>query len=346
MIWGDSTALGALVQTVGEDPEIGQVLVFYDQPAGLEGAIEESWRAVRDGIIEGAAASPVPTLVASTLPELLDDDAAWRFARSGVAAAAGLRTGVGCAAAMRRVGGDPGRLREIAVAARAAADARAAGVGASRWLSEQESKELLRGAGISVVEGRTVGDADDAVRALSELGGSIAMKLSAASVQHKSELGGVELGLRDAAQVRDAYARLAALAVEHDGEVLAERMAPPGIELLIAARTDAVVPALVLGLGGIWTELLDDVAIVPLPASAERIDRALRALRGSPVLAGGRGRPAVDVGAACELARRVGELLLDRGLELIELNPVFVAQTGAIVADATVLEAVEALCTT
>jgi hypothetical protein len=102
----------------------------------------------------------------------------------------------------------------------------------------------------------------------------------------------------------------------------------------------------VLGLGGIWTELLDDVAIVPLPASAERIERALRALRGSPLLAGGRGRPAVDIGAACELARRVSELLLERGLELIELNPVFVSQSGAIVADATVLEAVEALCTT
>jgi acetate---CoA ligase (ADP-forming) len=345
MIWGDSAALGALVRTVGEDPEIGQVLVFYDQPAGLEGAIDESWRAVREGIIEGAAASPVPTLVASTLPELLDDDAAWRFARSGVAAAAGLRTGVQCAAAMRLALGDPERLRQIAEAARAVVGVRNRAV-ASRWLSEHESKELLRGAGIAVVEGRTVAGADDAVRALSELGGPIALKLSAASVQHKSELGGVQVGLTDEARVRAAYEPLAALAAEHHGEVLAERMAPPGVELLIAARTDAVVPALVLGLGGIWTELLDDVAIVPLPASAARIERALLALRGAPVLTGGRGRPAVDVGAACELALRVGELLLERGLELIELNPVFVSQSGAIVADATVLEAVEALCTT
>jgi acetyl-CoA synthetase len=345
MIWGDSAALGALVRTVGEDPGIGQVLVFYDQPAGLEGAVEESWRAVREGIIEGAAASPVPTLVASTLPELLDDDAAWRFARAGVAAAAGLRTGVRCAAAMRLAAGDPARMSEVAAVARAAAAARA-GDGAGRWLSEHESKELLRGAGIGVVGGRTVADADDAVRALAELGGAIALKLSAPSVQHKSELGGVELGLGDAAAVRDAYARVAALAAAHNGEVLAERMAPPGIELLIAARTDAVVPALVLGLGGIWTELLDDVAIVPLPASAARIERALRALRGAPVLEGGRGRPAVDVGAACELARRVGELLLERGLELIELNPVFVSPSGAIVADASVLEVAEALCTT
>ena len=159
-------------------------------------------------------------------------------------------------------------------------------------------------------------------------------------MQHKSELGGVVLALEDEPAVRAAYARIASLAARHDGVVLAERMAPPGVELLIAARTDAVVPALILGLGGIWTELLDDVAIVPLPATAGRIERALRSLRGAPVLLGGRGRGPVDLAAACELARQVGELLLARSLALIELNPAFVSVDGAIVADA------KALCTT
>ena len=85
-------------RALGEDPAIGGVLVFYDQPYGLTGASEESWRAVREGIIAGAARSPVPTIVSSTLPELLDDESAWEFARAGVAAAAGLRTGIRCAA--------------------------------------------------------------------------------------------------------------------------------------------------------------------------------------------------------------------------------------------------------
>jgi hypothetical protein len=128
--------------------------------------------------------------------------------------------------------------------------------------------------------------------------------------------------------------------------VLAERMAPPGIELLIAARTDGVVPALVLGLGGIWTELLDDVAIVPLPASASRVERALRSLRGAPLLYGARGGEAVDVAAVGSLAQRVGELLLERRLALIELNPVFVSASGAIVADAAILEPAAGPCTT
>jgi len=315
------------------------VLVFYDQPAGLVGAVEESWRAVRDGITAGARDSLAPTIVVSTLPELLDDEAAWRFAQCGVPAVAGLRTGIRCAAALRTPPGDPGRLREIAAFAHAAA--RTAG-GGSRWLGEHETKQLLRAAGVNVVEGRAVADADDAALALEELGGDIALKLSAASVQHKSELGGVALGLGDQSAVRAAYTRLAELALARDGVVLAERMAPPGVELLIAARTDAVVPALILGLGGIWTELLDDVAIVPLPATARRIERALRSLRGAPVLLGGRGRSAVDLAAASELSRQVGELLLARSLALIELNPAFVSADGAIVVDAKALE----LCTT
>jgi hypothetical protein len=117
--------------------------------------------------------------------------------------------------------------------------------------------------------------------------------------------------------------------------VLAESMAAPGVELLVSARTDAIVPALVLGLGGIWTEVLDDVAIVPLPADAKRIERA-RSLRGAAVLESARGTGPVDVGAAARLAQRAGELLVVQSLELIELNPVLVSRTGAVAVDASV----------
>ena len=90
------------MRALGEDPAIGQVLVFYDQPHGLTGAPEESWRAVREGVMLGARLSPVPVMVSSTLPELLDDAAAAEFAAAGVPAAAGLRTGLRCAAALAR----------------------------------------------------------------------------------------------------------------------------------------------------------------------------------------------------------------------------------------------------
>jgi acetate---CoA ligase (ADP-forming) len=334
MIWGDTAALSGLVQTVGADPSVGRVLVFYDQPPDLDGAVRDSWDAVREGITAGAGLSEAATIVSSTLPELLDDDAAWRFIQAGIPAVAGLRTGLRCAAALERPAGDPDRLREIARVARGIRASPAAAI-EGEWLSEHDAKELLRGAGVSVVEGRVVCDGDDAVVALGELGGQIALKLSAPGIQHKSDVGAIELGVRSEADVRSAFARLSALDGGTTASVLAERMAAPGVELIVAARADAIVPALVVGLGGVWTEMVNDVAIVPLPANAARIEAAIRTLRGAPLLTGGRGTPPVDLAAAARLAERVGEVLVEESLDLIELNPVFVGTDGAIAVDAT-----------
>jgi acetate---CoA ligase (ADP-forming) len=325
MIWGDTEALSELVQASGADPAIGRVLVFYDQPPDLTGAIKASWDAVRDGITAGAGLSPAATIVSSTLPELLDDEAAWRFIQAGIPAVAGLRTGLRCAAALGQTPGDPERLRGIAAAAQAAGAAAPAD-----WLSEHDAKELLRAAGVNVTEGRLVEDEDDAVAALAELGGNVAVKLSDPAVQHKSELGAVRLAVRDEAQVRSAYRAVSVLGAS----VLVERMAQPGVELIVAARTDAIVPALVIGLGGVWTEMLDDAAIVPLPASASRIETALHGLRGAPLLTGARGTPPVDLAAVARLAERVGEVLIEESLDLIELNPVFAGPGGAVAVDA------------
>jgi acetate---CoA ligase (ADP-forming) len=343
MIWGDREALAEIVRTLGDDPAIGQVLVFYDQPHGLTGPAEESWRAVREAVMAGAALSPVPTLVSSTLPELLDDAAAWEFARAGVAAAAGLRTGLRCAAAAlsQRAPADPRRLRAIAATARAIRGEDALTGGA--WLAEHEAKTLLRQAGVSVPEGRIVRSEEDALAGFAELGGGqnpVALKLSAASVQHKTELGGVILNLQSELELIGAYRTLAERAAQFSAEVLLEQMAPPGVELIVAARTDGVVPALVLGLGGIWTELLDDVAIVPLPADAELIEAALGSLRGAGLLlggSGGRGGPGVDLGAAARLAEGLGRVLVESGLTEIDCNPVLVGPPGggAVAVDAT-----------
>ena len=333
MIWGEEALLRELVVTLGEDPAIDQVLVFYDQPPGLTGPVADAWHAVRAGVVSGAraVAESATTLICSTLPELLDDDAAWECVQSGIPAVAGLRTGLACVAAIRAAPGDPERLREIA---RAAAPAREP-PGESRWLSEHEAKEMVRAGSVDVVDGRLVADARDAVAALGELGGSIALKLSSPEVQHKSELGAVWLGLRSEAEVTAAFARLEVLAAQFGGTVLAERMAARGVELIVAARADAVVPAVLIGLGGAWTEVLDDVAIVPLPADAARIERAVRRLRGAPLLTGARGTAPVDLAAVARMAERVGQLLLDESLELLELNPVLAGPAGAVAVDAT-----------
>src|SRR6185312_11722903 len=179
------------------------------------------------------------------------------------------------------------------------------------------AKELLRAAGVAVPYGLVVNDEDDAVAAWRELDGPVALKLSAARVQHKTELGGVALGLDSEHDVRRAHREIVPLADAHDGVILVERMAPPGVELIVAAHTDGVVPALIIGLGGIWTELLGDVAVIPLPADAARIERAIATLRGAP-------------------------LLLERRLATVECNPVLVGESdpthpaGAMAVDAAI----------
>ena len=103
-------------------------------------------------------------------------------------------------------------------------------------------------------------------------------------------------------------------------------------------------PCLVVGLGGVWVEAVGDAAVIPLPADAARVEAALRSLRGASLLTGGRGRPAVDLAAVADLAVRVGQLLIDENLMLVELNPVFArpvdlapeAPAGAVAVDAVI----------
>jgi acetate---CoA ligase (ADP-forming) len=330
MIWGERDTLRELIETVGSDPGVGQVVVYYDEPAGLEGGVKDSWDTVREGILDGARASSVPVLVASTLPELLQVESARRLIDAGVPAVAGLRTALACARALTAPPPDAGRLREIAALARRA-DGAGPGEDSERWLAEHEAKRLLREAGVPVVEGRIASDSEDAAAILAELGPPVVAKLSGDGVLHKTEMGAVVLGLETDAEVRAADARLRELGT---GQVLIERQAAPGAQLLVAARRDAVVPSLTVGLGGVWTEALADAAVIPLPTSPERVAAALRGLRGAALLTGGRGGAELDIAAAAGVAAAAGELLADADLELLELNPVVVDERGAVVVDA------------
>ena len=319
LIWGDAEIERELLRVVGDDPGIGQTLVCFDRPPGLDGYQGESWDAQERGILYGAEASAVGVLVAATLPELLDDDSAWRFAEAGVPAVGGLRAGIACAAALAAPAPDPRRLREIA-----AMTAKGGRIG-GRWLAEHETKALLRAAGVPVVPGRLAAGEDDAVAALEELGGPVALKRSAAGLLHKAATGGLALDLAGEPELRAAWRALA----DGDGYLLVERMAAPGAELIVSVRRDAVVPALVVGLGGAHAEVLDDVAVIPLPARPKRIAAALHGLRGAPLLAG------LDIEAAAHAAAAIARL---DGLELVECNPVLVHERGAVVVDAVAKE--------
>ncbi len=202
------------------------------------------------------------------------------------------------------------------------------------WLGEAEAKALLADAGLPVPRGQVVESEDDCVRAARALE-PVALKLSSPELRHKSEAGALALDLAGDDSVRDAYRRLMASPAAGGASVLVEQMVRPGVELLVAARSDAVVPVLVLGLGGVWTEWLGDFAVVPLPADRARVERALAELRGAALLEGARGTDRIDVGAVAELAVRAGELLEESGLDVLELNPVVAYPDGCVALDAT-----------
>ena len=330
MIWGETPRLREIVTVVGNDPSIDQLLLCYDHPDDAD----PSWEPTREGLVEGANNTRAATIIASTLPDLLDNATALELSERGLPAIAGLRTALLCARALRRPPADPPRLREIAAATRAAG-ATDDGV----WLDEAESKELLREAGVAVPLGGTADSADECLEVARRIGWPVALKLSSPEIRHKTEAGGLALQIADEDALRHAYARLRSSAAGSDARMLIERMAEPGLELVVAARADALVPALVVGLGGIWTEALADVAVVPLPATPGRVARALRSLRGAPLLTGGRGLEPVALDAAAELASRAGEVLLSEGLVLLELNPVSVTRERAVALDAVAVRA-------
>jgi acetyl-CoA synthetase len=325
LLWDEPAALRSIVASLAEDSEVDGVLVFFDDAVG-----DPSWAAVLAAVREAALAAAVPVGVASTLPELLNDDVAAGLLRDGIPAIAGLATGVRAMAALGAPPPDAARIAEIGASAR-----RALGARAGDWLAEHEAKDALRAAGVPVPDGRLARDADDAVAAWEELGsGPVALKVSGRRVRHKSDAGALVLGREGAAEISASFTSLSSLQAASGAEILVERMADPGVELLIAARRDGVVPTLVVALGGVFAELSGDAAVIALPASPGRVARALRSLPGAALLAGARGRPPVDAAAVARLASRTGELLLEDGFELIELNPVIAGPAGAIAVDA------------
>jgi len=332
LLWGDPGAIEGLVRVLADDPAIGRVMTLYDQPDGFSEDAAQKWEQALVGV-RAATDCPAQLLVCSTLPELMPDEVAASLLRDGIVAIAGLRSGLQAIAELVK---EPVAPERIAAIGEACQEVAAAERGELEWLSEHEAKVLLMERELAVPEGRVVGDEDEAVAALDQLGGRVVIKLSGPELRHKSELGALALDLQNEADVRAAYSRLSALPAAASASVFVEAMAEPGVEMIVAARTDAVVPALIVGLGGIWTELLSDAAVIPLPASAAEIEEAIRNLRGAALLTGGRGGVKLAIEALAEFAAGVGEMLLAERLELVECNPVIVSEHGAVAADALI----------
>jgi acyl-CoA synthetase (NDP forming) len=205
-----------------------------------------------------------------------------------------------------------------------------AAAAAGPW-SEVGARRLLAEAGVPVVPGGLARSADEAVEIAFRVGLPVALKICSAQITHKSDIGGVVLGLGSEAEVRAGYekVRAAGQAVPEatvDG-VLVTPMRTGGTELLAGVTVDpAFGPVLAVGLGGIWVEVLNDTSLRLLPVDAAEVRRMLGELRGLPLLQGARGTAPASLDAVAGAIAALGEaaLALDGTLRALEVNPLWV----------------------
>jgi acetate---CoA ligase (ADP-forming) len=224
-----------------------------------------------------------------------------------------------------------------------------AGLLPQRRLSEVEAKQLLSQAGISLLPERLVESADAARDAAATLGCPVAMKIVSSEITHKTELGGVVLDVASPDAAAAAFGQLmAALARGAPGAriegVLVSPMVKDGVEVILAAKNDAVFgPVTMVGIGGIFVEVLKDVALRIGAVDADEARRMLKELKGYALLAGARGRPAADLDAAADtIAAFSAYALANAGrFESIEINPLLVRAHGhgAVALDALIVPA-------
>jgi hypothetical protein len=171
---------------------------------------------------------------------------------------------------------------------------------------------------------------------------TVVLKLDAPDLAHKTEASGVVLGLADEASIRDAVAALRDAAMRGDIVIrglLVEPMAPAGVEMIVGGRRDAVFgPAVLVGVGGVLAEVLDDVAVMLAPVTQEEVEAAIGRLRGAALLRGARGTPAANTPALARVVVAIADVLLsDPSIVEVDCNPVIVGPDGALAVDALVV---------
>jgi acyl-CoA synthetase (NDP forming) len=209
-----------------------------------------------------------------------------------------------------------------------------AGASGEETSSDAATFELLEAAGLPPVPWRRVASRDEAIRAAQELGLPVVLKLSADGVVHKSDVGGVHLGLADAAAVGSAWEDLArvAVALGVPARGLVQSMSPRGVEVIVGTKVDpAFGPVVMVGTGGIYAEVLKDVQVRLAPVSEAEALAMVERLGIAPVLRGARGQAPADLEALATVVSRLSAAASawrDTIAE-IDLNPVLVLDRGS-----------------
>lgn len=222
---------------------------------------------------------------------------------------------------------------------------------ATRSLSEAEAKGQLQASGINLLPNTLAFTLEQAVAAANAMGYPVVAKIASEQIVHKSDIGGVKVGLQNENQLRKAWTDIMDAARQHrpdatiDG-LLVEKMAPRGgLELMIGVTRDPVFGhVMTFGLGGIYVEILRDVTRRMLPLSASEAAAMVREMRCFPLLEGARGRPRADLDALQTLLLCISDFVMHNAdrIEEMDLNPVWIGASGegVLPLDAVIIERV------
>jgi acyl-CoA synthetase (NDP forming) len=211
-------------------------------------------------------------------------------------------------------------------------------------LTEVESKDLLREAGILIIETKIAASREEAISISKKLGFPVVIKIVAQEIVHKSDIGGVKLDLKTSEKVAKAYDEILSVVSQRTPKVIIEgvsvqRMARPGVEVIIGMTKDPQFgPVLMFGLGGILVEILSDVSFRIVPLERRDARDMIREIKGYPLLEGYRGKEPVDISTLEDILLNVSGFV-ERHPEVkeIDLNPIFAYPDGAIAVDARVI---------
>jgi acyl-CoA synthetase (NDP forming) len=211
-------------------------------------------------------------------------------------------------------------------------------------LTEIESKRVLAEAGIPVAEAQLAGTADEAAAVADSLGYPVVMKIVSPEITHKSDVGGVKVGVKTAEEVRAAFTEITSAARKADASatisgVAVQKMAPQGTEVIIGMSKDPQFgPVLMFGLGGILVEVLKDVSFRIVPIERRDAREMIEEIKAFPVLQGVRGQVPADLGALEDLLLKLSAFAeANAQVEEIDLNPVFAYKDGTLAVDARIV---------
>lgn len=330
-VWGtgaDTRELfGACLRAMVDDPGVAVTALAIDLVSEFDGDT-----AYADAAVDVAAGTDAPLAVLASVGSAIDRATAERLRGNGIPVLENARSGI---AALGHLARWPRPLPAPGPSVNGKRRQRWAGRLAEPGWDAPAAFELLADYGIPVAQSKAAGDLAGVLAAAEEIGYPVALKTLGAD--HKSDVGGVALGLAGPSALRRAYL---AMAQALGPRVSVDAMAAPGVEISVGVvRDDNFGPLVIVAAGGTLVELLADRAVACPPVNWETATELLRSLRTAPLLAGWRGAAAVDIDALADVVVGFSSLATELGefVDAVEVNPVIASPSGVVAVDALVV---------